>query len=62
MTQAALAVNVQFLGNENMTEAIVSRIEKGERHVCDAELKIIAEALSVSMSWLVAETNDPERK
>lgn len=62
LTQAGLAEKIQFLGNSNMTEAIIRRIEKGDRHVCDAELKILAEALGASMSWLVEETNDPGRK
>lgn len=62
LTQQGLANKVQFLGNSGMTKAIISRIEKGERHVCDAELKILAEALGVSMSWLVEETNNPTRK
>lgn len=62
LTQQGLANKVQFLGNSSMTKGIISRIEKYERHVCDAELKILAEALGVSMSWLVEETNDPTRK
>ena len=31
---------------------IISRIEKNQRHVCDAELKMLAKALGVSMEWL----------
>ena len=62
LTQAGLAEKIQFIGNSNMTEAIIRRIEKRDRHVCDAELKIIAEALGVSMSWLVEETSDPDRR
>lgn len=62
LTQAGLAEKIQFLGNSNMTEAIIRRIEKGDRHVCDAELLILAEALGVSMEWLVEATDDPKRK
>lgn len=62
LTQQQLANKVQFLGVDSMTKAIISRIEKGERHVIDSELKVLAEALGVSMSWLVEETNEPARK
>lgn len=62
LTQAALAEKLQFMGNSNFTEGIVRRIEKGTRHVCDAELVQLAEALGVSMEWLVEATNDPVRK
>ena len=62
LTQVTLAEKVQFLGNSNMTESIIRRIEKGDRHVCDAELLILAEALGVSMEWLVEATEEPRRK
>lgn len=35
-----------------MTPLIISRIEKGQRHVCDGELLMLARALHVSMEWL----------
>ncbi|MCL2571676.1 MAG: helix-turn-helix domain-containing protein [Defluviitaleaceae bacterium] len=54
LTQQGLANKIQFLGLD-ITKTIISRIEKGERHVIDAELKIIAQALGVSMDWLVEE-------
>lgn len=38
LTQEDLARKIQFLGNENMTSLIISRIEKNQRHVCDGEL------------------------
>ena len=34
LTQEDLARKIQFLGNENMTSLIISRIEKNQRHVC----------------------------
>ncbi len=40
-----------------MTPLIISRIEKNQRHVCDAELLYIARALNVSMEWLVGATD-----
>ena len=38
---------------------MISRIEMNQRHVCDAELRAIAQALNVSMEWLVSDTNIP---
>ncbi len=51
MTQDDLARKMQLMGME-MTPIIISRIEKNQRHVCDAELRMIAKALNVSMDWL----------
>jgi len=45
-----------------MTKTIVSRIEKGERHVVDAELKTIAQALGVSMEWLVEDVDVADKQ
>ena len=41
-----------------MTPLIISRIEKNQRHVCDAELLMLAKALHVSMEWLVSDTDE----
>lgn len=51
--QEELAIRIQLMGYADMTKLIISRIESNRRHVCDVELKIIAEALNVSMEWLV---------
>lgn len=51
MTQDDLAREVNLMGMD-MTKLIVSRIEKNQRHVCDAELKMLAKALGVTMEWL----------
>ena len=40
-----------------MTPQMISRIEKNERHVIDAELRAIAKALGVSMEWLVGDAD-----
>ena len=61
LTQQGLANKINFLGFDNITKMVISRIEKNERHVIDAELKVIAEALNVSMEWLVGDTDDPKR-
>lgn len=50
-TQEDLAREINLLGMD-MTKLIVSRIENGQRHVCDAELRILAKALGVTMEWL----------
>ena len=51
MTQDDLAREINLMGME-ITPLIISRIEKGQRHVCDAELVMLARALKVSMEWL----------
>ena len=54
LTQEELAAKINFIGLE-MTPTIISRIERKERHVVDAELKVLAQALGVTMEWLTAE-------
>lgn len=51
LTQEDLARKMQLMGMD-MTGLIISRIEKGQRHVVDAELKMLANALGVTMDWL----------
>lgn len=58
ITQDELAQRLQFMGMEDMTPLIISRIEKNQRHVCDAELRLLAKALGVSMDWLVGDSNE----
>ena len=57
LTQDDLARKLQFMGME-MTPLIVSRIEKNQRHVCDAELRMLARALGVSMDWLCGDSDE----
>ena len=54
MTQDDLARKIQLMGMD-ITPLIISRIEKNQRHVCDAELRMIAKALGVTMDWLCAD-------
>ena len=49
--QEDLAREINLMGME-MTPLIISRIERNQRHVCDAELKMLAKALGVTMEWL----------
>ena len=51
MRQEDLARKINLMGME-ITPLIISRIEKNQRHVCDAELLMIARALGVTMEWL----------
>jgi len=51
LTQDELAREINLLGME-ITPLIISRIEKNQRHVCDAELLMLARALGKSMEWL----------
>ena len=51
MRQEDLAREINLMGME-ITPLIISRIEKNQRHVCDAELRMLAKALHVSMEWL----------
>jgi len=50
-TQEDLAREINLRGMD-MTKLIVSRIEKNQRHVCDAELLMLARVLGVTMDWL----------
>lgn len=54
LSQAELAEFVQARGMK-MTPLIISRIETNQRHVCDAELYMLAKVLNVSMAWLCGE-------
>ena len=54
LRQEDLAREINLMGME-MTPLIISRIEKNQRHVCDAELKMLAKALGVTMEWLCSD-------
>ena len=57
MTQDDLARKLQLMGMD-MTPLIVSRIEKNQRHVCDAELRMLAKALGVTIDWLCGDSDE----
>ena len=57
MKQEDLAREINLMGMD-MTAQIISRIEKNNRHVCDAELVMLAKALHVSMDWLCGLTDE----
>ena len=56
-TQDDLAREINLLGMD-ITKLMISRIEKNQRHVCDAELKMLAKALGVTMEWLCSGDDD----
>lgn len=57
ITQEDLACKMQLMGMD-ITPVIISRIEKNQRHVCDAELRMLAKALGVTMDWLCGDSDD----
>ena len=59
MRQEDLARKINLMGME-ITPLIISRIEKNQRHVCDAELRMLANALGVTMAWLCGEGEDAD--
>lgn len=61
LTQEGLAKKIQLNYGLEMTKNIISNIEKGSRHVCDAELRILALALNVSVDWLLGDTDNHTR-
>lgn len=57
LNQEELATKMQLMGME-ITQPIISKIEKNQRHVCDAELKAFAKALGVTMDWLCNDSDE----
>ena len=57
LRQEDLAREINLLGME-ITPLIISRIEKNQRHICDGELKMLAQALGVTMEWLCRSDED----
>lgn len=54
LTQSNLAARIQTKG-VTMERDSISRIEHGIRFVADYELKVFAEALGVTVEWLLGE-------
>ena len=59
ITQEELAACIQLMGMD-MTGFMISRIEKNQRHVCDAELVMLSKALGVSLDWLCGLTSESD--
>ena len=57
ITQEELAHRINEIGLNDMSPGMIQRIENNERHVCDAELKALAQALNVTMDLLLEEGN-----
>lgn len=56
INQSELAQKINLMGYD-ITPLIISRIEKNQRHVCDAELLVFSQALNVSIEWLCGVEN-----
>ena len=54
MKREALAREMQLKGMD-ITPIIISRIESGQRHVCDAELLMFSKVRGFPMEWLCGE-------
>lgn len=57
LKQEDLAQKINLMGME-ITPLIISRIENNQRHVVDAELKMLAKALGVTMEWLCSDDEE----
>ena len=57
MQQQELAARIQLMGMD-MPAGMISKIERNQRHVCDAELRMLAKALGVTMDWLCGDSDD----
>ena len=60
VTQTNLASKLQVEGLD-IDQSQVSKIENGSRPVSDKEVAILAKVLNVSSSWLLNETENPQR-
>ena len=56
LTQDALSGKVARLGIQ-LDRAAIAKIENNYRHVLDYELKALADALGVEVSWLLQDQN-----
>jgi len=60
ITQLDLVARLQILGIK-IDQSGLSKIESGQRPVTDIEVVALSKALSVSVAWLLEETNDLAR-
>jgi len=60
LTQADLASKLQIQGLD-IDQSQVSKIESGSRPVSDLEVVVLARIFNVSSSWLLGETDNPQR-
>ena len=59
LTQDDLVAKLQIQGMD-ISKNILSRIEIGARYITDLELVAIANALNVSTTWLLEESDNPK--
>lgn len=60
LTQEELAAQLQVRGVD-LDRSTITRIERQQRAVTDIELAALANVLGVSASWLLGETDAPQR-
>ena len=60
MEQQELLAKLQVEGLD-ISQSILSKIENGKRPVYDIELKAFAKVLSVSVNWLLGETDSLDK-
>lgn len=56
VTQKDLIARLDLLGMK-IDQSILSKIENGQREISDIEIRTMAKALKVSISWLMNEEN-----
>ena len=61
LSQGDLAKKMQLSGID-LTQLMISRIEQNQRHVCDAELRMLAKVLGVTMDWLCGDSDEIKLK
>lgn len=61
LTQDGLAAQLQLRGVD-LDRTAITKIERQQRPVSDIELAALAAVLGVSSSWLLGETDDPQRR
>jgi transcriptional regulator with XRE-family HTH domain len=60
LTQEGLAAFLQLQGVD-LDRSAITKIERQKRTVSDVELAALATVLGVSSSWLLGETDNPNR-
>lgn len=61
LKHAEMVAKLDLLG-VHFSEATLSKIESGNRHVKDYELVAIADALEVNILWLLGREDSPKMK
>ena len=60
LSQEALAARLQVRGLQ-VAQMAVSRMETGKRVIADFELPVLADALGVTVDWLLGLSSEPKK-